>query len=190
MFDIRMALRDSADRQVVTMLTSAAEWPLVETNEHEESAAYMTFRTWAPSSGLWLSYLEDVTTQATVLIAFGDDEDHVADLARRVSAFVEVVPRTELMAEPVSDADPQKRIPSVVRMALAAHAEFDAELFAILTEVAHDADPHVRNAAVWSTTYLEWPQSLTLLAEVADQDPDERVRQSAQDLLKDFQSSE
>ncbi|MGW6903136.1 HEAT repeat domain-containing protein [Streptomyces sp. NPDC054940] len=185
--DIRMVLRPPAGRESVEMVTSAGEWQLVETNEGEESAAYMVFRTWAPALGLWLSLVEDITTQAGVLIAFGDDGGQVADLAHRLSVFVPVMTREEVVAGPGAAQDSQERIPAVVRVALVAAPEFDAELFQVLVEAAHDPDPFVRNAAAWSTTYLEWPQSLDLLRELEARDPDERVRQSARDLLNDFQ---
>lgn len=168
------------------MVTSAGEWQVVETNEGEESAAYMVFRTWAPAAGLWLSMVEDITTRACVLIAFGDDGEQVADLAHRMSVFTPVLSRAEVVAGPGAE-DPQERIPAVVRVALAAEPEFDAELFQALTAAAQDPDPFVRNAAAWATTYLEWPQSLDLLRELASRDPDERVRQSARDLLNDFE---
>ena len=87
------------------------------------------------------------------------------------------------------DIHPQEKIPAVLRVALAAGPEFDAEFFRALTETAQDPDPFVRNAAAWSTTYLEWPQSLDLLREMESRDPDERVRQSARGLLDDFQRS-
>jgi hypothetical protein len=185
--DIRMVVRPPAGRESVEMVTSAGEWQLVETNEGEESAAYMVFRTWAPASGLWLSLVEDTTTQACVLIAFGDDGEQVADLAHRMSVFVPVMTREEVLAGPGAAKDPQARIPAVLRVALAAMSEFDAAIFQVLTDTAQDPDPFVRNAAAWSTTYLEWPQSLDLLREMASRDPDERVRQSASDLLNDFQ---
>jgi hypothetical protein len=185
--DIRMVLRPPAGRDSVEMVTSAGEWQVVESNEGEESSAYMVFRTWAPAAGLWLSMVEDITTRACVLIAFGDDGEQVADLAHRMSVFVPVLSRAEVVAGPGAAEDPQERIPAVVRVALAADPEFDAELFQVLTVAAQDPDPFVRNAAAWSTTYLEWPQSLDLLRELASRDPDERVRQSARDLLNDFE---
>ncbi|WP_405753160.1 HEAT repeat domain-containing protein [Streptomyces sp. NBC_00012] len=170
------------------MVTRAGEWQLVETNEGEVSAAYMVFRTWAPAPGLWLSLVEDTTTQACVLIVFGNNDEQVADLAHRMSVFVPVMPREEVVAGPGTAEDPQKRIPAVLRVALAAGPEFDAELFQVLTDTAQDPDPFVRNATAWSTTYLEWPQSLDLLRDMTSRDSDEHVRQSARDLLNDFQS--
>ncbi|MGV9351746.1 HEAT repeat domain-containing protein [Streptomyces spiralis] len=186
---IRMVVRPPAGRESVEMVASAGGWRLVETNEVEESAAYMVFRTWAPAPGLWLSLVEDTTTQACVLIAFGDngdDGEQVADLAHRMSVFVPVMAREEVMAGPGVAKDPQERIPAVLRVALATGPEFDPDLFQVLTETAQDPDPFVRNATAWSTTYLEWPQSLDLLRELASRDPDHRVRQSARDLLSDF----
>ncbi|MER6012900.1 HEAT repeat domain-containing protein [Streptomyces bluensis] len=186
-FEVRMVLRPPGGRESAETVTSAGEWQLVETNQGEESAAYMVFRTWAPARGLWLSYLEDLTTQAAVLIAFGEDGAQVADLAHRMSVFVPVMSRGEVVAGPATAKDPQERIPAVVRVALAAERDFDAELFEVLAAAAHDPDPYVRNAAAWSTTYLEWPKSLDLLRELASRDPDEHVRQSARDLLNDFE---
>src|ERR1041384_3735323 len=161
-----MVVRPPAGRESVEMVTSAGEWQLVETNEGDESAAYMVFRTWAPAPDLWLSLVEDATTKACVLIAFGKDGERVADLAQRMSVFVPVMAREEVVAGPGAAKDPQERIPAVLRVALAARPEFDAALFRVLTDMAQDPDPFVRNAAAWSTTYLEWPQSLDLLREM------------------------
>ena len=89
--DIRMVVRPPSGREAVEMVTRAGQWQLVETNEGEESAAYMVFRTWAPAPNLWLSMVEDSTTLACVMIAFGDDDELVADLAHRMSVFVTVM---------------------------------------------------------------------------------------------------
>lgn len=186
----RMLLREGADRDAVEMITSAGSWPLVEHNVGEASESYMLFRTWGVAPGLWISYLEDLTTKASVLIAFGSEQEQVEELSRRISIILQPYSRSEVLELPAQEENKQKRIQAIIRVALAAGERFDPEIFGVISDASRDPDLEIRNAAVWATTYLLWPQSLLMLREIAADDPDEWVKKAAQELLADFQGSE
>jgi HEAT repeat protein len=93
--------------------------------------------------------------------------------------------REELLAD-AARLQGQEKIRAILRVALAMGDGFDAEYFAAISDAARDTDPQVRNAAAWSTGYLECPESMELLAEIAASDPHDEVRQSAKELLAEF----
>jgi hypothetical protein len=87
----RMVLRDSAHelgpvagiiplepaeasvRGVVELIVGKAQWPLIESNDGEQDASYRCYRLWGAAPGLWVMYLEDLTTRVGILVLFGED---------------------------------------------------------------------------------------------------------------------
>ncbi len=132
-------------------------------------------------------YLEDVTTTIGILVLFGEDAADVAELSRRLRLMFSIGPysREELLAD-AARLQGQEKIRAILRVALAMGDGFDAEYFAAISDAARDIDPQVRNAAAWSTGYLECPESMELLAEIAASDPHDEVRQSVTELLAGF----
>ncbi|GLY69212.1 hypothetical protein [Amycolatopsis taiwanensis] len=63
----------------------------------------------------------------------------------------------------------------LLRLALSASATFDAEIFESI---------EIRNAAAWATVYLDWPECASLLWRMAENDPDERIRNGSRTLLE------
>ncbi|RKT88568.1 HEAT repeat-containing protein [Saccharopolyspora antimicrobica] len=168
-------------------IARAGKWPLVETNEGDPDAEYQCFRTWGAAPGLWMSYLEDLSTRTSVLIVFGPDEADVGELSRRVLLMFSLrsYSREELLSMP-GHGDERERIKAVLRAALAMGDTFDEELFSVISSASRDPREMVRVAAAWSTTYLSCPQSLNMLETMARTDPDDQVRHQADDLLAQY----
>jgi hypothetical protein len=174
---------DHPARQLVEMVASAAEWPLVAGNA-PGSESYSYRRTWGVAAGLWLEYIEDLTTAVAVAVAFGEDGVQVVDLAGRLTGILRPCTRQELLTPVPADAPVPERIRAILRLALAAPPEFDGEIFSLLAAGFDDAEMQVRNAATWTTVYVDWPQLKDLLARVADSDPAEEMRRNARQLLR------
>lgn len=201
----RMVLRDSAHefgpvagiipfepaeasiRGLVELIVGKAQWPLIESNDEEQDASYRCYRLWGAAPGLWVMYLEDLTTRVGILVLFGEHAADVAELSRRLRLMFSLDPysREELLAD-AARLQGEEKVRAIVRVALAMGDGFDPEYFAAISAAARDADPQVRNAAAWSTGYLECPESMELLVEIAANDPHDEVRQSAKELLADF----
>ncbi|MEI8408939.1 MULTISPECIES: HEAT repeat domain-containing protein [unclassified Kribbella] len=178
---------DGSPRTSVERIARVSPWQVIESNDGAEDAAYQCYRLWGAAAGLWVMYLEDLTTRASALEVFGEDADDVAELSRRILAVIGVAPYTrEELLTAVSRLRGQEKIRAMLRVALAMGKDFDSEYFAALADAARDEDPEIRNAAAWSTVYLESPESLGLLKDLAANDPHEAVRNSARGLLADF----
>jgi hypothetical protein len=164
-----------------------AQWPLIESNDGEQDASYRCYRLWGAAPGLWVMYLEDLTTRVGILVLFGEDAADVAELSRRLRLMYSIDPysREELLAD-AARLQGLDKIRAILRVALAMGDRFDPEYFAAISAAARDADPEIRNAAAWSTGYLESPESMQLLADLAANDPHDQVRQAAKELLADF----
>ncbi|MFI7064173.1 HEAT repeat domain-containing protein [Kribbella sp. NPDC050124] len=188
--DVRLILfepQDGSARTSVEYIARAGQWSPFESIDDEGDAGYRSYRLWGAAPGLWVTYLEDLTTRASILEVFGEDAEDVAELARRILGLLGGVPYTrEELLTSVSRFQGQDKIRAVVRLALAMGKDFDPEYFAALADAARDEAPEIRNAAAWSTVYLESPESLDLLKALAANDPDEAVRNSARGLLADF----
>lgn len=167
------------------LIARAGHWPLVE---HEEDAHKRSL-IWGAAPGLWMRYLEDRTTRTSALVFFGEDLFAVAEIVRRVITLFNLHPytREELLTLP-DETEGRERIRAIMRVALALGDTDDPELFAVLKAASRDfADAGARVAASWSTAYLDGEESLTLLADMARDDPDEAVRESAAGLLRAFE---
>jgi hypothetical protein len=181
-----LPLRGTTGPNDIEMITSAGNWPLVEDNSGMDTESYMSFRTWGVASGLWLSHLTDLATQAGVLIAFGHDREQVEDLSQRIVPILQPLSREEMLSRAHGGGSAQDRARAIVRVALAAGDDFDHEIFQVILDAARDVNRDIRNAAAWSTTYLTWPQSLSMLEDMASGDQDEQVRIAARELLDSF----
>ena len=183
----RLSLREGTGRDFIEMVAGAGSWKLVGHNAGEDNASYMCTRTWGVLAGLWVSYLEDITTGASALVVFGESEQDVQELIQRITPIIQPYTKHEMISLARGEGSVQDRIRAILRVAVAAGEDFDPESFEIISGAARDPDPNIRNAAAWSTTYVFWPQALKMLRDMAANDPDERVRQSARGLLADFQ---
>jgi hypothetical protein len=178
---------DGSPRGSVEYIARAGLWPVCESNDGAQDAEYQCYRLWAAAPGLWVMYLEDLTTCASVLDIFGEDADDVAELSRRILPLIGVTPYTrEELLTSVSRLRGPDKLRAILRAALAMCRDFDPEYFAALADAARDEDPQVRNAVAWSTVYQQSPESLELLSDLAANDPHEAVRKSAMELLADI----
>jgi hypothetical protein len=179
----RLALTQLPGWDAVNNVARTAQWQVVDSNAGRDDEEYKTTVTWGVAPELWVTYIEDRITQVSVLVVFGSDDSTVDELAGRLSLLLSPVARSEVL-QPVGDAGTQREMArALVRLALSASGEFDAEIFARIDEAARHPDPQVRNAAAWSTVYLSWPQARDLLRRMADEDPHDAVRSGARMLL-------
>ncbi|TVT52606.1 hypothetical protein FNH05_12695 [Amycolatopsis rhizosphaerae] len=179
----RLALRQLPGWEPVNAVARAAQWQLVASNAGGGDEDYKRTVTWGVAPEFWVCYLEDRITDVSVLVVFGADREAVDTLADRLSRLLPVWSREEILEPFGEDLTPQDRARGLMRLALFGSDEFDPEIFVRIEAAARHRDPRIRNAAMWTTVYLAWPQAQELLRRIADEDPDPRLTASARRLL-------
>ncbi|QKW08716.1 hypothetical protein HUT18_22400 [Streptomyces sp. NA04227] len=179
----RMVLRELPGLEKVANIAQRGGWQVVETNEGRADADYKTVITWGVNHDLWVTYIEDTITHVSCAVVFGTGQEAVDDYAKRVSFFLEPFSREQLLAPGTSTEARTEKARRIVRLTLAASAEFDEEIFAVISEASRDQDPQIRNIAAWSTVYLTWPQAEEMLRWMAENEPNEDVRNGVRGLL-------
>ncbi|MFD3911597.1 hypothetical protein [Streptomyces sp. NPDC058603] len=179
----RLVLRQIPGWDAVNSLAQRAGWQLLASNEGRGDAEYKKTLTWGVAPELWVTYIEDRITGISVAVTYGVDQTSTAELAKKLTLLLSPWSREELL-EPFSDSltrvDVARRL---VGMALAGSHDFDHAIFDRISAASQDQDPEIRNAAAWSTVYLSWPQTESMLHRMAESDPDERVRNGVRTLL-------
>lgn len=163
------------------LIARGGHWPLVEQDRNDTRRT----RCWGIAPDLWMRHIEDQITATSVLVFFGEDLFAVAEIVRRVTVMFNLHPytREELLSLPFSAADERARVRAVLRVALAIGDTDDPELFEVLKATARDEAAGVRNATAYAISYLAGKESLRLLATIAEDDPDDAVREGAAGLL-------
>ncbi|MFE2938397.1 hypothetical protein ACFXKG_04870 [Streptomyces sp. NPDC059255] len=162
----------------------SAGWQVVDSNAERGDANYKKTVTWGVTSELWVTYVEDLITQVSVVIVFGVDRNAVEALTLRISALLTPYSRQDVLATPSEDTPKPEVARHLVRLALSASEAFDAEIFEKIKTAAGHSDPEIRNAAAWATVYLSWAECEFLLRRLAENDPDERVREGSRMLIE------
>ncbi|MFD8045256.1 HEAT repeat domain-containing protein [Streptomyces chartreusis] len=182
--EIHLPLRQLPGWGSVDAITHSAGWQRVDSNAERGDANYKKTVTWGVAPELWVTYVEDLITQVSVVIVFGADGDAVGTLADRISALLTPFSRQEVLARPGEETPRPEVARHLVRLALSASEAFDADIFEEIQTAAGNSDPEIRNAAAWATVYLSWTESESLLRRMAESDPDERVRAGSRMLLE------
>ncbi|MFD5014967.1 HEAT repeat domain-containing protein [Streptomyces chartreusis] len=182
--EIHLPLRQLPGWGSVDAITHSAGWQMVDSNAERGDANYKKAVTWGVTPELWVTYVEDLITQVSVVIVFGADGDAVGTLADRISALLTPYSRQEVLAKPGEETPRPEVARHLVRLALSASEAFDADIFEEIQTAAGNSDPEIRNAAAWATVYLSWTESESLLRRMAESDPDERVRAGSRMLLE------
>ncbi|MFF7163562.1 hypothetical protein ACFZBP_19760 [Streptomyces sp. NPDC008086] len=182
--EIHLPLRQLPGWGAVEAITHSAGWQVVDTNADRGDANYKKAVTWGAAPELWVTYVEDLITQVSVVIVFGADDDAVGTLADRIAALLTPYSRQEVLTKPGEDTPKPEMARHLVRLALSASQAFDVEIFERIQLAAGHSDPEIRNAAAWATVYLSWGECESLLRQMAESDPDERVRAGSRMLLE------
>lgn len=79
---------------------------------------------------------------------------------------------------------------AVLRLGIAAPYQFDPGVFERVQIGLRNSDERVRDMSLWATTYSPWPEYRPLLAEIADYDRVEKLRERARLTLEAFDAGQ
>ena len=186
----RLVLRQDPAEPEVTRLAESREWELLADEVSGDEVGHSREKAWQVSSGLFVHLLEDIVSRCCCLVVTGFDAKAVADLTAQLTTIFHPMTRAELLRPIVGIVNPQERVRAVMRLALGSPPDFDPAFYGRVEETASDPEPGVRNAAIWVTGYVAWPEYRRLLRRVAAEDPDDRVRYDARLFLRMYDEAE
>jgi hypothetical protein len=178
----RVLPKPSVSRDDVTELAWERGWKYHDMVGADEDQAFE--KVWlTPDGRTGIHWLEDPVLDLNYVVIEGDGQDAIA---REIEEAVPTYSREELrrMVERAEDWD--DLMDALQHAAAAAPPEFDLETFGWFERAFAHEHPTVRKMAVISTAYPAWPEFRALLAEAADSDPDEEVREVAVRMLADL----
>ncbi|MDQ0759473.1 HEAT repeat domain-containing protein [Streptomyces canus] len=79
-----------------------------------------------------------------------------------------------------------EKLVAVYAAALSATSDDRQEEISLLRSLAQDSDPALRQAVLVATGYLGWPELISLVEEIGQNDPEEFIRHNSAILLEGF----
>lgn len=147
--------------------------------------------TWHVADGLSFGYLESYLSKDCCILAIGESLDEADGLIGGIAAELEdIIYSEEELLEGVRDAQNASALArAIVRAGLGAPVEFSREFYSIFESIltSHD-DSRVREIALHSMLYLEWPSLDSLIERSMRDDPAERVRSMAFRVRESYRS--
>jgi hypothetical protein len=180
----RFVLGRSPREDDVQSLSDDRGWPRVREIQDDPDAGESYQVVWAIDQKMILSYIEDAVSHNCYITVAGESEEQVADISRELGESLDAWDARRLFLSIEEETDPQQKARAVIRAGLGAPDEFDESFFCRIRDAFTDPEPWVREAAVWATVYSPWPQYRPLLASAAQDDPEEKIRDDAGDLLR------
>jgi HEAT repeats len=108
-----------------------------------------------------------------------------ADVAVLIKSAFPIHERDEVIAGASAVADENQGIWAAFKLAVIANGTaFDADLFGAFGDLANHRFARVRDAAIYAMAQAGWSQFAGILEPIAEDDPDEGVRQRAAQVLK------
>jgi hypothetical protein len=148
--------------------------------------------TWEVEDGLALDYLESYLTGDCCVLALGENLDDAERLMESIeSDFEESIFELGELLDGVDHARSGPDLArSLIRAGLGAPLGYDEEFFAtFVREASADSEPRIREFALCSMVYTEWPQFVPVLKEIKSNDLEERVRDRAAIVLKAYDAA-
>ncbi|MGW0791111.1 hypothetical protein ACWD04_23425 [Streptomyces sp. NPDC002911] len=182
----RMVLRPRFSEDEVNRLAVELGWPRREeyAADPEEGTPYQVV--WAAGPKLSLHYFEDDIARNSYVVVVGEDAAAVRGAAEIIEVRLHTWRLDELVAEVDSSSGPTELTQAVIRAGLGAPEEFDDRFFTRINDALRHSDTRVRESAVWSVSYVPYPNYRPQLVQVRDHDPDEDLRDTAGLLLEGF----
>ncbi|MDJ1471068.1 HEAT repeat domain-containing protein [Cytophagaceae bacterium DM2B3-1] len=134
-----------------------------------------------------VSYIQDFIVNMDYLLVRGENVLEIAPEVR--SLFQQRIFTKEEILHLWSQAQTQnEKIKSIYQIGVSASSTFDPDIYAIFETLVNESDNEVRLAAVWSMSYIAWPQIQELVTQYAMSDSDSEVRDVAQALLQTYET--
>ncbi|MFI7134149.1 hypothetical protein ACIBQ1_51375 [Nonomuraea sp. NPDC050153] len=175
----------------INELAQSYGWPVVYEADRNFDRGKGREVNWGVTREAVLGYLESHISNDCCIVAVGKDSELAERVIRQMDDDLgdEIESFAELLAAIQDDEDPRHLAQSLVRAGFGAPREFDQEFFATFAKAAREHDEYrVRDIAISSIVYIEWPEFRLLLEEIQAHDSEERVRARAAIVLHAYKA--
>jgi hypothetical protein len=182
----RLLLRSYPAEEQVSDYARRNNWPFAGRAEEdpEEGTAHEVIWLVTPSQAL--HYAEDRMTRTAYVMASSWSPELADDLSQQLERDLDVVSFDELLRAAEGAEDVHSLSLAINRLSLAAPREYDGDVFRLISKGLSHADRSVRLASIWAVGFMPWPEYRPILRILANTDPDDRVRETAADLLEAY----
>lgn len=188
----RRVLREGITEDYVEEYADSNQWERLASVPRDIDSAKDHEVQWRVNDDLTFDYLESYLTNDGCFLGIGNDERNAERLMREADSVFELVIYSEddLLSniEAASDtADLGGLGKSLIRAGLGAPLQHDREFFDLIVANATSYPDHrIRQFAICSMIYAEWPEFVPILRNIILDDREEAVRDRAQIVLNAY----
>ena len=182
----RFVLREFQDRDSVVQVATELGWPLERVTEPDHEAVQDLEILWKPGPGLALRYVEDFDADESYVVVSGRNAEGVRGVEIYVEARLPAWSLDDLVRKVDEASTDEERAQNVLRLGLGAPIEMRDDFVRRISDAIQDKSLYVRQAGVWAVAHAEWPVLLPLVRQVAENDPEEEIRDDAMTIVDVF----
>jgi hypothetical protein len=188
----RRVLRGSPMEQDFAIYVESRGWPEERSVPRDVSAAVDHEVLWRATEGVLFDYLEAYLTGDACVLGLSLDLQRAEKIMESVESDFEgiIFEQDELLDRIEMSASPQELARALIRAGLGAPLRYDKEFFDLIVgHATSHSESRIREIAICSMVYTEWPEFLPVLRRIVTSDPETRVRDRAQILLTAYRSA-
>lgn len=160
-------------------------WPIISETPGDPARGVPYQVAWY-ADGTVLDYAEDDVSKSSFFYLAGPHSDLVQNCESIAVAALTPLAVPELARDVLEAKTGPKRGRALLRLGLGSSAEFDRDVFQLISEGLQDTDPQIRNVSVYATTYSPWAEFRPLLERIVGDDPEDDVRVTAAGALRAY----
>lgn len=186
----RYVLRSQRGPEIVEDFARQYGWPRVSEAQEDQARGIRREIRWLTQTTLMLQYEVDYISGQSYVYFSGDDFETLPSLVESLASSLQFWTRDDLLRA-VDDAtsDPNKG-KAVLRAALGAPMEFDAEFFNRINGCMTAGEPALRNVGLLAAGAASWAQFRPVVERIATEDPEAEVREMARSVLSAYDEFE
>lgn len=186
----RYVVRPETTWEDVDRFARALGWPLVRTIYQDREEGVDGQVIWQALDVAALHYIEDAISSIGYIVVTGQQERTAEAVAEQAAEALNAWSLDELFEAFDGVSDARSRAQMALRIGLAAPPEFNEGVLSRITKVLSDSDPRVRIAGLWATTYAVYPEFVSAVRKIAEDEKVDWVRERAKGILKAFETED
>jgi hypothetical protein len=177
----RLVLKPDTSDEDVSRLAGREDWLLSAVNPGDEDQAFE--KIWEADGGS-VHFLINPVTEVRYLTTRGD---RAGELLETIRSGLPVYSLDELHHDVDHTQDKWERVEAVHRLGFGAPVTADEKTLQRFDAAFGDAEPELRLAAALASYYAGWPELKARLERLTE-DPEDDVRESAEEILDDLET--